>query len=204
MSNLDVPSPIDLRNLSDAREWERTAQARPGRNAVFQSFASELMTLADKPLSVLELGSGPGFLAVHLLNALPDLRLALLDFSPAMHYLARSRLAENSSRIRFIERDFKDPNWAKSIDMFDAVITNQAVHELRHKRYATTLHRQVRNVLKPDAPYLVCDHYFGQGGLSNANLYMTINEQAQALLSAGFTSVKKVIQAGCLVMHRAT
>ena len=46
MSNLDVPSPIDLRNLSDAREWERTAQSRPGRNAVFQSFASELDTLA--------------------------------------------------------------------------------------------------------------------------------------------------------------
>ncbi|MGB5439709.1 MAG: class I SAM-dependent methyltransferase [Gammaproteobacteria bacterium] len=203
MSNLDVPSPIDLRNFSDAREWERTAQSRPGRNAIFQSFASELNTLSQKPLIVLELGSGPGFLAEHLLRLLPDLRLTLLDFSPAMHSLARTRLAEYPSRTRFYEKDFKDADWINNIDKFDAVITNQAIHELRHKQHATTLHRQVKCVLKPDAPYLVCDHFYGEGGLSNASLYMTINEQAQAIVNAGFTSVKQVIQAGTLVMHRA-
>jgi hypothetical protein len=67
-----------------------------------------------------------------------------------------------------------------------------------------TLHRQVQCILKPDAPYLVSDHFYGEGGLSNTCLYLTINEQAQALANAGFTSVKQVIQAGSLVMHRAT
>jgi hypothetical protein len=34
----DVPSPIDLHDPADARAWESTAQARPGRAEMFQRF----------------------------------------------------------------------------------------------------------------------------------------------------------------------
>jgi predicted methyltransferase len=87
---------------------------------------------------------------------------------------------------------------------FDAVITNQAVHELRHKRYARQLHAEVNAVLKPGGTYLVSDHFVGEGGLPNDQLYMTVPEQREALLNAGFLEVRKVAAAGTLVMHRAT
>ena len=72
MNSLKVPSPIDLCNPRDAREWERTAQARPGRSDMFQAIGRELVGLGKENLSVLDLGSGPGFLATDILDALPD------------------------------------------------------------------------------------------------------------------------------------
>jgi SAM-dependent methyltransferase len=204
MNDEDVPSPINLCDPSDALEWERTAQARPGRARMFQAFAEELQKLNSDELEVLDLGSGPAFLAEHLLNALPNLKITLLDFSAAMHDLARKRLGQNQLRARFVERSFKEPGWHEGLGKFDAVITNQAVHELRHKKHAVALHTQVKDVLKPHAPYLISDHFFGEGGLPNDRLYMTLAEHREALAKAGFTTVHQLVTAGSLVMHRAT
>lgn len=203
MKDHDVPSPIDLRDAADAREWERGAPDRPGRAEMFQAFREQLSTL--KPdMRVLELGSGPGFLAAYLLDAFPAARLTLLDFSAAMHDLARARLGAHVDRVRFVERSFKEPGWNQGLGQFDVVVTNQAVHELRHKRHAADLHARVRAVLVPAGTYLVSDHFFGDTGLSNDQLYMTVEEQRDALLRAGFSEVVRVAGAGTLVMHRAT
>jgi hypothetical protein len=86
MTYPDVPSPIDLRLMSDACEWERTAyEKRPWRADFFAMFADQLIHRQPQMRRVLELGSGPGFLARHLLMGSPDLRMVLLDFSGAMH-----------------------------------------------------------------------------------------------------------------------
>ena len=100
-------------------------------------------------------------------------------------------------------RDFKDSAWTEHLGQYDSIITNQAVHELRHKRHASNLHKQVRTILKPGGAYLVSDHYYGNGGLDNGNLYMTAEEQGKALVSSGFSEVKHVVTAGSLVLHYA-
>ena len=203
MNTADVPSPIDLRHPDDAREWESKAQSRPGRDIIFHSIAKELKLLGHDNINVLELGSGPGFLAHFLLNEISNLSLTLLDFSPAMHELAQRRLSNQSAQIEFILRDFKDSAWTEHLGQYDSIITNQAVHELRHKRHASNLHKQVRTILKPGGAYLVSDHYYGNGGLDNGNLYMTAEEQGKALVSSGFSEVKHVVTAGSLVLHYA-
>jgi len=154
-------------------------------------------------LAVLELGSGPGFLAGHLLGAVPGLALTLLDFSAAMHALAGARLGSYADRVIYVERDFKQPSWRDGLGPFDAVITNQAVHELRHKRHAATLHAAVQGVLKPGAPYFVSDHRFSPG-FGNERLNMTLTEHREALFDAGFSEATLVATAGTLVMYRAT
>jgi predicted methyltransferase len=73
-----------------------------------------------------------------------------------------------------------------------------------HKRHAHVLHAAVRKVLRPGGAYLVSDHYFGDGGLQNEHLYMTIAEQRAVLLGAGFSSVERVAAFGSMVMHSAT
>jgi hypothetical protein len=133
MQGPDVPTPIDFHDPQHAREWERTAQARPGRADMFKALG-----------------------------------------------------------------------WAEGLGPFDAVMTNQAVHELRHKRYAVQLHTVVRTLLAPKGVYLVCDHFFGDEGLANDQLYMTIEEQRTALRKAGFQDVQLVARAGTLAMHRAS
>jgi ubiquinone/menaquinone biosynthesis C-methylase UbiE len=171
---------------------------------MFQAFVSQLQDIAKPNAKVLDLGSGPGFLAEFLLDALPGLQLTLLDYSSVMHDLARARLGSRARHVRFLHSSFKSPDWHQGLEKFDAVVTNQAVHELRHKQYAEALHSQVVTLLNPGSPYLVCDHFFGEGGQSNDQLYMSIAEQRQALLNAGFRSVEQLQKIGTLVMHRAT
>jgi cyclopropane fatty-acyl-phospholipid synthase-like methyltransferase len=179
----DVPSPIDFQSPTEAREWERTAmEKRPWRIDMFAHIADEL----GGRRRVLELGSGPGFLAAHLLGRL-DLEYVALDVSAAMHELARVRLG---SRATFVERDFLDPSWSRELGTFDAVVTMQAVHELRHKRRAPALYAQARELLAPGGLFLVCDHVVGDGGMTNESLYMTEAEQLSALHASGFTDVR--------------
>lgn len=203
----DVPSPIDLRTMHDARDWESTAmQKRPWRTEFFDAFAHEVQSVARlRGVQVLELGSGPGFLAKHLLDRIPNItRYLALDFSPAMHQLAIQRLGEQASRVELVERSFLQPAWHSDLGFFDFVITHQAVHELRHKRHAAALHANVARLLMPAGKYLVCDHFSGVDGMKNTELYMSIDEQAQALKQGGFMSVLCLLAKGGLVLHGAT
>jgi len=198
---IDVPSPIDLRLMSDARPWAEAALGkRPVRPEFFEAFAREVGVDGAR---VLELGSGPGFLADHLLRAFPALDYTALDFSPAMHQLAAERLGERAARVQFVERSFREAGWVDGLGPFDAIVTHQAVHEVRHKDHVPALHAQARMLLAAGGRYLVCDHYLGGDGLSNDQLYMTVAQQREALLAAGFASVEAVLVKGGLVLHRA-
>jgi SAM-dependent methyltransferase len=198
----DVPSPIDLRDPKDAAEWASTAMTkRPWRTEFFARFAEELSRLPRR--HVLELGSGPGFLAEAILGSVSDVRYTLLDFSSAMHDLAAKRLGGMSGPARFVCADFRKPDWTSGLPRFDAVVTLQAVHELRHKARAESLHRQVRTLLEPGGVYLVCDHYVGPGGMSNDQLYMTVEEQRDCLERAGYARVRELMRQGGLVLHGA-
>ena len=198
----DVPSPIDLRQMTDAREWADQALAvRPWRTVFFAAFAEALAK--GRARRVLELGSGPGFLVQHLLQVLPDLDYVALDNSPAMHELASERLGVLAGRVTFVERSFKEPGLGHGLGTFDHVVTHQAVHELRHKRHARGLHEQVRGLLSPHGRYLVCDHFAGEGGQSNDQLYMRIEEQRAALSDAGFVEIEPLLVKGGLILHSA-
>lgn len=199
----DVPSPIDLQAEADARAWAAAAnEVRPWRLTFFEAIAEALP--GDRPLRVLELGSGPGFLAEHLLRRNPQVQVVLLDFSAPMQVLARERLQPFADRVTHVERSFRDEGWADGLGRFDAVVTNQAVHELRHRRHAPALHRQVRAVLEEGGPYLVSDHHTGEGGMSNEALYMSVEEQRDTLAGAGFDRVDELLRLKGMVLHRAS
>ena len=201
----DIPSPIDLRLMPDASDWEASAATkRPWRSEFFAAFGAALVGATHPVRRVLELGSGPGFLAEVLLRELPDISYIALDFSAAMHQLAATRLGSAADRVRFVERSFRDEEWADGLGLFEAIVTNQAVHELRHKRHALPLHMRARGLLLAGGSYLVCDHFLGEGGMSNDQLYMSVVEQREALLQAGFSRADELLVKGGLVLHHAT
>lgn len=230
---IDIPSPIDLRLMAHASAWAESAMVkRPWRSKFFQAFVdavasdfagdhgNELAALSgaktgvehgaanqrsiSAPVRILELGSGPGFLAQALLQAFPSSHYVALDFSAAMHQLAKQRLGQASARVNFVLRSFKQADWTLDLPKIDCVVTLQAVHELRHKAHAVALHRQVKAILQPHGHYYVCDHYAGEGGMGNTELYMTVSEQEAALHAAGFSSVKAMLQGQGLVLHQAS
>ena len=199
----DIPSPIDLRNMPDAQNWANSAMVkRPWRRDFFETILLELSTLATKNQSILELGSGPGFLAARVLTAMPEVTYFALDFSAPMHTLARQRLGSLTSRVRFWDADFKDPKWATTLPTVDAVVTVQAVHELRHKRHAPAFYAQVRSVLRSGGFLLVCDHLCGAGGMADTALFMTPEEHESALVAGGFSNIRQLRKDGGLVLFR--
>lgn len=202
----DVPSPVDLRRMDDARAWaDEVMVKRPWRVEFFEVFASVIQEASlQRPARVLELGSGPGFLAEHLLKSLPKIEYVALDFSPAMNELAAERLGLLASRVQFVERSFLDESWPHGLGEFDMVVTLQAVHELRHKNRARVLHSQVKSLLSLGGSYLVCDHFSGEGGMSNDQLYMSVAEQQDALVLGGFKHIRQLHARGSLVLHHAT
>jgi hypothetical protein len=127
----------------------------------------------------------------------------LLDFSPAMHVLARERLGRFAARASFLERDFKDPSWSAGLGPFDAVVTVQAIHELRHKRHASALHAQVREILAPQGIYLMCDHHTDVGEQRNDQLFMSLAEHETSLRAAGFVTVERLAERGGMALYLA-
>lgn len=161
----DVPCPIDYLQIEEARQWaDHANERRPWREDMFQALAQHVADLSSgRPIRVLELGSGPGFLAKRIFEKSPNINYVGVDVSAAMHYLARERNSEHVNQINLIERSFKSGGWASDIGEFDLVVTNQAVHELRHKRHAISLHQQVAKILNATGVYLLSDHFLGEG-----------------------------------------
>ena len=120
-----------------------------------------------------------------------------------MHELARARLGDKTERVNFFERSFKEDGWSAGLGQFQCVVTNQAVHELRHKKYATALHAEVLKVLLPGGLYLMCDHFVGDGAMTNTELYMTKQEHTSVLQNCGFSALQEIKSIDTLVMYRA-
>ena len=58
-------------------------------------------------------------------------------------------------------------------------------------------------MLTPNGRYLVSDHYAGDGGMSNTDLYMTVEEHREALALAGYRSISELKHKGGMVLNSA-
>lgn len=191
----EVASPIDLRNPEDAAQWaSEVNMKRPWRYDFFDYYAELIQQ--QKAVEILEIGAGPGYLAKHLLERCSKIHYSAFDFSAAMHQLSKSKLISSEwDRADYILGDFIQPDWADQLKQYDVVIIHQALHELRHKAYALNFHQVVKTkLLKPDASYLVCDHLYAEGAMTNNELYMSEQEHLDCLQQAGFTQIKIAMQ----------
>jgi SAM-dependent methyltransferase len=205
VSSDDVPSPIDFHDPAAARAWvERTERIRPHREVFFARIAAEVAAMGG-PVDVVELGSGPGLLAEAVLTAATLVEsYTAVDFSAAMLELSGERLEPWRGRVRFVQADLRDHSWTAGTGRADAVLSMQAVHELRHKRRAPQLYAQVRSLLHPGGVALLCDHVPGLDPDDRRRaLYMTPEEQRSALLGAGFGTVVTLLELDGLVLYRA-
>jgi len=198
----DVPYGNDWDSAAEVAAWaEEADRIRPWRARIRDQVASRVAGLPPGA-RVLELGSGPGFLAHRVLQRCPNLGgYTLLDFSEPMLALSRERLAVFST-ASFVRASFKCEDWTRRVVApFDCVLSMQAVHELRHKRHACRLYEQAYQVLNVPGRIMICDHTPFDDSSASTALYMTEREQQDALAEAGFTNVCIEARMDSLVLY---
>lgn len=195
----DVPSTEDLQSPDGARTWAGNAERRrPARAQIRHGIGDRLETLAPEA-RVLELGSGPGMLAEHVLGRCQQLAsYTLFDFSEPMLEMSRARVGRFAA-ARFVVGDFRADDWTRQVPgPFDAVVSMQAIHEVRHTRHVPRLYLQIRGMLAPGGLFLVCDRTPEDDTPRSRALFMTAQEQVKALRQAGFVDVQLVMAADAL------
>ena len=111
--------------------WAGRFVPTPERLELFNVILSELKTHLKTNGCVVELGIGPGYLADHLLNAMPEIQYFGIDFSSPMLGIARKRLRPHSARVTFIQADLLKDNWWKYIPLqINAIVSTWALHDL--------------------------------------------------------------------------
>ena len=205
---VDVPYGEDFHDEEAAAAWaEAAARKRPWRSMIFDHFVAAVTASNVAVPRVLELGSGPGFLAEQVLDRCPAVaRYTLLDFSEAMVAQSRARLARHEGRTEFVRADFRSGSWsADAGGPFDLVLSLQAVHELRHKRHAPRLYAQIRALLSPVGELLVCDHLpDGAHTPRHRALYLSTTENLAAFAGAGFSDAEVVWCGHEMALYRAS
>jgi SAM-dependent methyltransferase len=198
----DVPYGNDWDSAEQVAAWADEAdRIRPWRAQIRDHIANRVATL-PQGARVLELGSGPGFLAHRVLHSCPHLAgYTLLDFSEPMLALGRERLSAFPT-ASFAHASFKSEEWPRRVGgPFDCIVSMQAVHELRNKRHALRLYEQAHQILTAPGRIMICDHTPFDDSPTSTALYMTEDEQLEALARARFANLRVELRMDSLVVY---
>ena len=114
-----------------SNDWAARFEPTPARLALFDLMLSELRSRVPPAGLVVELGIGPGYLAAHLLGALPAIRYRGIDFSRPMLDIAGRRLRPHAGRVVFTQADLLGTAWRQDLaGSADAVVSTWALHDL--------------------------------------------------------------------------
>ena len=112
----------------------------------------------DDPL-VLDLGCGPGSLAVRLLDRMPAARVLAVDTDPLLLALGRAAYGSRTG-LRFADQDLRSPGWAAALGLerpADAAVSTTALHWLDVARLRA-MYAELATVLRPGGLLLDGDH----------------------------------------------
>jgi cyclopropane fatty-acyl-phospholipid synthase-like methyltransferase len=174
---------------------------------MFRHIAMHIGQLPGAAPHVLELGCGPGALAEVLLDALPAITYEGVDLSGPMLELARERLARFGSRARLARADLNAAQWTRGIRLpVDAVVTNQALHDLGSDEAVTATYLRVHALL-PETGMLVNAELVipADGSKPSKPGKLTVAAHLERLREAGFRDVRCDVDHGeyvCLVARK--
>jgi SAM-dependent methyltransferase len=141
--------------------WDAQQQLyMPDREERFTALidAVEAGTGRKDPLA-LDLGCGPGSLAVRLIDRLPEATVVAVDADPVL--LALGRAAHGDlARLRFADADLRAPGWPGALGLDrqpDAAVSTTALHWLLPDALAS-LYAELAGVLAPGGLLLNGDH----------------------------------------------
>ncbi len=126
------------------------------KSQVTMGWAKESRTLGwfglRDGMSVLEVGSGPGFITEQLLDLLPSSRLTCLELDPVLLERAKSYLGNKADRVEFVHASVMQPGLPDN--SFDFAYARLVFQHLPDPAGAA---REILRVLKPGGKLVVLD-----------------------------------------------
>jgi SAM-dependent methyltransferase len=144
--------------------WDRQQEVyMPDREDRFAALIDAVEASAGRsdPL-VLDLGCGPGSLAVRLLARLPEATVVAVDADPVTLALGRAAHADRPG-LRFVSLDLRAAGWPAQLGLApsrlaDAVVSTTALHWLSGAELRG-LYATLAGLLRPGGAFLDGDHF---------------------------------------------
>jgi SAM-dependent methyltransferase len=141
--------------------WDRQQEVYlPDREDRFTALIDAVEAGAGRPdLLVVDLGCGPGSLAVRLLSRLPAATVVAVDADPVTLALGSAAYADVPG-LRFLDVDLRAPGWQTGLGLsrpVDAVVSTTALHWLTAAELRE-LYEVVAGLLRPGGLFLDGDH----------------------------------------------
>jgi SAM-dependent methyltransferase len=141
--------------------WDAQQQAYlPDREDWFNAIIDAVEEIVGRPDPlVLDLGTGPGSLAVRLLRRLPQARVLAIDADPLTLALGRAAFGDMSG-LEFCDLDLRTAGWSAGLRLDrapDAAVSTTALHWLPQAALAA-LYAELAGLLRPGGVLLNGDH----------------------------------------------
>jgi tRNA (cmo5U34)-methyltransferase len=104
---------------------------------------------------ILDVGAGTGNLTRTVLEAIPDVRCVLMDFSANMLSAVPLVLEPFAGRFETLVADFIDADYG--VTKYNAIISSFAIHHCRGKEEYGRLYHKFAGALKPGSIFVCCD-----------------------------------------------
>lgn len=127
-----------MTQVTDWEGWFKRWEAQQGlylpeREARFGVMIDILRAMVGDAPTVIDLGCGPGSLALRIVDGLPEAHVVAVDADPLLLELGRQAVGDRGGRIRWVDADLRDPAIAERLGLnepADAALSTTALHWL--------------------------------------------------------------------------
>jgi len=149
-----------------ADDYDRTIRTFiPSYERMVATVVHWLDGLVPRDGLVVDLGAGTGALGAAVLEALPDVRVELVDIDPNMLEVAATRCAAHAGRFEVRQARFQD-----ELPRCHAVVASLALHHVATHDEKRALYRAIHDALEPGGLLVVADALIYPDGPERARM----------------------------------
>ncbi len=137
----------------------------------------------DQRLTVLDIGTGSGCIAIAIKKQMPQIALQAMDISAGALKIATENALEHQASINFMQADFLDERCWRKLPAFDVIVSNPPYIPINEKesldKNVTTFEPHTALFVPEQKPFLFYEKIatFGEKHLKNGGkIYVEIHE----------------------------